>query len=106
MEPLYSTPAASLSIATTGTGKAIPTGGAERIKAQAVWTAGCSAGEIVLEGAHQADYAGTWAEIDKFTFLNDGMKSYSYNESYEFCRFRVTTNVVGGTVTASINGLG
>lgn len=103
-EPIFSQPVASLTAATTGTGTGIEVNQAgQRIVAYLIWSSGCSAGTVVLEGALDRTNTDTWQTIDTFAWTAASKEDIrSYDESYQVVRFRVTSNVVGGTITAKI----
>jgi hypothetical protein len=94
-----------LPAATTGTGAALETGGrAKQVLVFVEWSAGCSAGEVTLEQASSADFAGTWAPLCTAIAWNAANKCDAVQLAY-ICgavRPRLTSNVVGGTVTVKV----
>ncbi len=100
-------PANSLTAATTGTGTAIATNNALQVGWSVLWATSTSAGEVVIEAANTSTYAGTWAEIDRQAVGSaptpPSMMTGTYPGPLQFTRCRVTTTVVGGNVTCSIN---
>lgn len=107
-QPLFSTPVYILGTAsagvTTGTGTGIAVNhSGSRIEAILKWSSGCSAGTVVLEGADSYNYSGTWQNIDTFPWTAASKVDIrSYEESFPAVRFRVTSNIVGGTITARV----
>lgn len=64
------------------------------------WSAGTSAGVVTIETAHTSAYAGTWAPLTTVTWAAANTEAvYQLNGTYESIRTRVSTTVVGGTVT-------
>lgn len=83
---------------------------------QAVWQAEVtgtpSAGVAVFESNMiAADYAGTWEQRDSFDVTNPVLNvagvgpQGTFAGPLIFCRWRITTNFVGGTFTGHVNGL-
>lgn len=80
----------------TGTSTAIPVGGFDRIAIGIQWYASTLAGQIVLEWAHTPDYAGTWANMGTYNFINDAAGAQA-GESFDWSgdvwvRARFATN--------------
>lgn len=100
-------PLATLSAVTTGTGTSITCSNAIQVGWSILWSAGVSDGEVVIEAANASNYSGTWAEIDRQNFSTapaaNSMISGTYPGPFQFVRARVTSAVVGGTVTVTIN---
>lgn len=99
------TPIVSLSGVTTGTGTSIATSNSVQIGWSIIWSAGVSAGEVVIESADSATYTGTWNELDRQAFSANSIVQGTYPGPLRFVRARVTTTVVDGTVTAQFNKL-
>lgn len=103
---LPQSPFTSLSAVTTGTGAAVSCSNAIQVGWSVIWSAGVGAGEVTLEAANSATYAGTWAVIDVQNFTAaPGANSImvgTYPGPFQFFRARVTSNVTGGTVTVTI----
>lgn len=103
MQPLWSTGQYSLGTSSTGvstgTGTAFATNHARRIQATIIWSSGCSAGTIVVEGADTYDYTGTWQNIDTIAWsAASKVDQRTYDESFNAVRLRITSNIVGGTI--------
>lgn len=100
-------PLTSLSGVTTGTGTAITASNSVQVGWTVIWSAGVSAGEVVIEAANTSNYSGTWSEIDRQNFTAAPAANSTiigtYPGPFQFVRARVTTNVSGGTVTVTIN---
>lgn len=75
-------------------------------KLSAVFTALVSAGEYQPESADTFDYAGTWNPLGGGTiaFDADSELDYNFEGVYQFIRARITTPLVGGTVTITYIG--
>lgn len=100
-------PITSLNAVTTGTGTSVSTSSAIQIGYSVIWSAGVSAGVVVIEAANSSSYAGTWAQIDSLDFAAapaaNSMVTGTYPGPLQFTRCRVTTTVSGGTATCTIN---
>jgi hypothetical protein len=68
------------------------------------WSAGTSAGTVTIEEAAVSDYAGTWASIIDVDWVaasaTDAVHLPAAN--YAVLRARISSNIVGGTVTVRI----
>lgn len=100
-------PFTSLSAVTTGTGTAVSCTNAIQVGWSVIWSSGVGAGEVTIEAANSATYAGTWAVIDVQNFTAapaaDSIMTGTYPGPFQFVRARVTSNVTGGTVTVTIS---
>lgn len=96
-----------LSAVTTGTSAvmAVPSG-LHYLTAFITGSSGVSAGKVKIEGAPSADYAGTWALIGSEITVGDDTTQTALTEGtyYPFVRARVSTDVVGGTVSVDVVG--
>lgn len=100
---------ASLSAATTGTGKSFAANSCK----QATWTTVCdgtvSGGTILIEQASSTDYAGTWYLLDTITAANasSGTEGYgTFPGVVAFIRARISSDITGGgSVSVYFNGL-
>lgn len=101
------TPIASLSAATTGTGTSVSCTNAIQVGWSVIWSSGVGAGEVTIEAANSATYAGTWSVLDVQDFsaapAADSIVMGTYPGPLPYVRARVTSNVTGGTVTVTIN---
>ena len=71
-----------------------------------VWGAGTSAGAVSVEAAESASYAGTWANLCTVTWSAASKADVcNVTGAYKAIRHRISTAVVGGTVTTSIKGV-
>ena len=65
------------------------------------------AGEVTIEAANSATYAGTWAVVDVQNFTAapsaNSIVMGTYPGPFQFVRARVTSNVTGGTVTVTLS---
>lgn len=90
---------------TTGNGSAIECQGLKALTAYIVGSAGVSAGAVQLEEAHDKDYAGTWSAIGSpTTVVADTVSAVHVQGTFKAVRARISTNVVGGTVTVLLVG--
>jgi hypothetical protein len=65
-----------------------------------VYSASCSAGAVQPETAHAEDYTGTWAaEGSPVTFGDNVCKIVAITGVTMFRRVRISTAIVGGTVS-------
>lgn len=100
---------ASLSAATTGTGRVIALNSCK----QATWTTvpdgTVSGGTIVIEQASTPDYAGTWYLLDTIDAANAAAGTEGYGTFpgvVAFARARISSDITGGgTVSVYFNGL-
>jgi hypothetical protein len=69
-----------------------------------VWTGTPTAGAVSIETAHRADYAGVWAQLATSTFQSNAVKYFSFEQSLNALRVRITTAVTGGSVSAYVIG--
>jgi len=69
-------------------------------------SAGVSAGAVQLEASNQYDFAGTWAPIagSPVSVGDNTELQIAFEGVYNFIRARVSTTIVGGTVTVSYLG--
>lgn len=65
------------------------------------WSAGVSAGVVTLETADAVGYAGTWSTILAVTQTGASRQDVvvAPRAPYRAIRARISTNIVGGTVT-------
>jgi hypothetical protein len=97
----------SLEAASTGTGVAKNFQDYSSIHWLIVTSAGVSAGVVTIESSHDPNFAGTWKQIAVSGALG---ASAAIGDKADFppghfVRARVSTNIVGGTVTVYLNGL-
>lgn len=87
-------------------GKAISFKDYERVHALAVFSSGVSAGDVIIESAHDPAYAGVWHPLGTaIVGASDTAKGAVYEfPPGGFVRARVNTAIVGGTVTVYLNG--
>ncbi len=102
---IFSSPQASLSAVTTGTGTAIPINRALKSVIYVKWSSGCSAGTIVIEVADLPTYTGTWRTFSTVPWVAASTTDVvNITEPVGAVRARITSNIVGGTITASVQG--
>jgi hypothetical protein len=90
------------SAATTGSGTAKVTN-ARELTIYIVGSAGVASGAVQLEEAHDPAYAGTWQAIGSpVTVVADSVKTVKTTGAFLAVRARISTTVVGGTVTVHI----
>jgi hypothetical protein len=92
---------------TTGTTPAsYKRNGCERVVHTIEWGTGVSAGVVEVEAADSPDYAGTWVPLATFTYASGSPKAETLESSgrYGAFRHRISTAIVGGTVTTKIRG--
>jgi hypothetical protein len=70
------------------------------------WSAGVVSGVVQIETADSSTYTGTWAPIATITFSGTAPKQdyAAVTGSYSAIRHRISTVVVGGTVSTRIDG--
>lgn len=70
------------------------------------WSAGVASGAVTIEVADSSTYAGTWAPVAVVTFAGTAPnQDYVYSPGEpKAIRHRISTVVVGGTVTTSMVG--
>jgi hypothetical protein len=70
------------------------------------WSAGVVSGVVQIETADSSIYTGTWAPIATITFSGAAPKQdyAAVTGSYAAIRHRISTAVVGGTVSTRIDG--
>jgi hypothetical protein len=97
----------SLSAVTTGTGTAVSCTNAIQVGWSVIWSSGVTGGEVTIEAANSATYAGTWAVIDVQNFTAapaaNSIMLGTYPGPFQFVRARVTSTVTDGTVTVTIS---
>ena len=91
---------------TTGDGDAIDRRGDTLFVFMVEWSASTSAGVITIEEASATDYAGTWSSIATVTWaVDDSTEAVHVGPiAGAALRARISTTVVGGTVTVKIRG--
>ena len=91
---------------TTGDGVVQKIFGASRDSAfYIIWSPGVTAGGVQLETAQTKTYSGTWAPLGaENTFKTDATDIIQLAGPFLFVRARISTDVVGGTVTVVIVG--
>lgn len=92
---------------TTGTGAAVATNEAKLVTVYGEWSAGCSAGQYVIEGARNGDYTGTWVTLATINWsAASKLDIFQSIAGLNAIRTRITVNVVGGTFTSYVDALG
>lgn len=88
-------------------GKAFSFADYEKVHALAVFSAGVTAGDVIIESAHDPAYAGAWHPLGAaIPFTADAAKGLVADfPPGGFVRARVNTALVGGTVTVYLNGV-
>ena len=95
-----------LSGATTGTSPAVAIGGYTAPAITITATAALSAGTLIVEESDDANYQGTWSQIEAidlpslFTASGKAVRHYDV-ANYTFLRVRVGTTVSGGTISVT-----
>ena len=65
-----------------------------------VFSAGASAGQVVVESAHDAAYQGTWANVNTVNWAAASRVHLAANTGVHLVlRVRIATAIVGGTVS-------
>lgn len=64
------------------------------------WSAGVTAGQVVVETASDETYTGTWSNLATINFTADKEDSAAITGAYAAVRVRISIALVGGTVTA------
>lgn len=95
-----------LSAVTTGTSEVIVEPNARRWIMTVQWSAGVSAGEVILESGPSRTYTGTWANEGSSVFADNAFDRVVSDSNADYVRVRVGTNVVGGTVTVFLEAEG
>jgi len=91
----------------TGNGTAINTGGrGSEHTVEVQWSTSVSAGAVTVETAPYKAYAGTWTPVHVLTYASGSPKveSVQWSGLEGAIRARISTTVVGGTVTATYRG--
>jgi len=84
---------------TSGTGPEDKVGAYDFYEGSCEWSAGVSAGVVTFEWAPNPGYAGTWAVLGTQNFGANSITKAIYQACGGAIRARVSTPVVGGTVT-------
>jgi hypothetical protein len=96
------------SAATTGNGNVVAIPNTfNRHKVTIKWSAGVSAGAVQIEGSDDPSFSGTWNPVGGgpiATTAANSIQSHEWEGIFLFVRSRITTNVVGGTVTVTYEG--
>jgi hypothetical protein len=68
---------------------------------------GVSAGAVQIETSNSNTFGGTWAPVGggPLTLVANTQQSIDFEGIFPFIRVRVSTNVVGGTVTVTYEGI-
>lgn len=90
--------------ATTGNGTAADLGGISReVAVYVIWSSGTSAGAVSIETANTTDYAGTWAVLAPVPWTAASRADIvQVSGVMKAIRARISTNVVGGTVSCRL----
>lgn len=91
-----------------GTGKAQSYHTYEKVHWLIVWSAGVTAGTVIIESAHDPAYSGTWHALTAAPVgfvANAALGGVSDFPPGGFVRARVGTTVADGTVTVYLNGV-
>lgn len=81
------------------------TGVVQQVAIYVVFGAGTSAGVVMVEGAHDPDYTGTWANIATVTWAAASRcHMVAITGVHRALRVRISTAIVGGTVDAHATG--
>jgi len=89
----------SLDAATSGTGLTLPCHDSKQLRFYVRFSAGVSAGAVAIETSSSTTFAGTPAAIASYTGADDTEYSDVEPGPLFFVRARITTPIVGGTVT-------
>jgi hypothetical protein len=68
----------------------------------AKFTGAVSAGVVTIEAAPDPDYSGTWSSIGTMAFAAGAAKHLSVTGCHRALRARISTAIVGGTVTVDV----
>lgn len=102
IDALATQTAAQLAAATLGPGTATR---AKEWVAYAKFGAGTTAGVVTVEAASDPNDAGTWASIGTLSWsAASKTEKLNFTGIHSAIRARISTNVVGGTVTVDIAG--
>ena len=85
-----------LSAVTTGTGTALDTRGSPWVTMTGIWSAGVTAGVLTLESSPDGT---NFAAMGTLSFVASTTNRLAVTEAAKFVRARVSTTVVGGTVS-------
>jgi hypothetical protein len=87
-------------VSAAGTSKEVVVNGGSNGKIMIVGAAGVTAGAVTIEEAPVSGYAGTWAAIGTaLTVIANGVVSVALTGPWKVVRARISTAVVGGTIT-------
>lgn len=82
-----------------GEGKPYFYGQYKEIGGYVVFSAGCSAGIVVLETAPDFDYTGIWANLATINFASPSKAhQVAITGVFRAARFRISSAIIGGTV--------
>jgi hypothetical protein len=97
----------SLDAITNGTGKAMPYSNYEKVQWLIVGNGAVSAGAVIIESANDLNYSGTWNQVVAPVTVTANAEQGSTIDAPPggFLRARVTTTIVGGTVTVYLNAI-
>jgi hypothetical protein len=96
-----------LNAVTTGTSRAISVKDYEKAQWLIEGSAGVTAGAVVIESAHDPNYAGTWNQLAApVTVVASAiLGGFADFPPGGYVRARVTTNIANGTVSVYLNAL-
>lgn len=96
------------SAATTGNGLVIAIPNTfHRHKISITTTAGIGAGAVQIETSDNPAFTGTWAPVGggPIVLASNAHQSIDFEGVFSFIRVRISTNVTGGTVTVTYEGV-
>jgi hypothetical protein len=89
--------------ATTGSGTVQLFGQVREVAIYVTWSSGVTAGQVVIETADTEAYAGTWAPLATLSFGENKQDIVQMTGAFRAIRARISTDVVGGTVTVRLS---
>jgi len=88
-----------LNAVTTGTGPEDKVCAYDFYEGSCEWSAGSTSGVVIFEWSPTSGYTGTWASLGTQSFSANAITKAIYQVAGGVVRARVSTAVVGGTVT-------
>lgn len=92
-----------LGVSSLGASAVFSADGADKHVVYVVGSTGVTAGAVTLEASHDAAYSGTWDTLATVAVPAGAVDSVVIDAPHRFVRARVSTAVVGGTVSVYVS---